>query len=177
MWVINILLVLNTCRAQTIQETLSSMPLVEVKSLFDLDTLKKLNSQSEVQFCAYFESKYNERIYFDRLNNIYLYPSVINYNGELEMTTMSIYDETGFLFAYWSFATEIKNFHVIEYYYIDDKSGHTFKRKLFLGCLKDQKCNWRKFSKELFSGLTMSKSGIEFDLMIKEIKMKYENYR
>lgn len=151
--------------AQTVDSVLRSIEYKElgISLKHNLDSLLKISSEINKNYIGFSNSKYNDKVIYDKKNKLFLFPS---FYQDSFITSFNIYCENGIPLARWEFISITFNSHHLTYF---NKYEQNSKNSFIIGCPNGQKCKFHKFDKQLFSGLTMNKTIEEFDETLIEI--------
>jgi hypothetical protein len=155
--------------AQTIDSVFKKISYIElnISLIHNLDSLVKISTKQEENYIGFSNSKYFEKVIFDKKNDLFLFPTF--YRDSI-FISFNIYSKNGVPLASWEFISNVFCCHHIVYY---QKKKYVTKKSIIVGCPKGKRCRFYKFNRQLFSGLTMNKLEIEFNQMIYEIMRQH----
>lgn len=152
--------------SQTIENVMENLDYIKVNTIRDFGLLKTIiESKNNIEFVGFQDSVYHERVVFVSSKKLFLF---LNYNSDGILVAFNVFDYSSKPLFYWEIESlEFQN-HRINMYFRNQK------KTLLVGCQKGKRCKYHGFSKNLFTGITLSKNHSELDLMLSEIIRKHK---
>lgn len=150
--------------SQSVKSVFENLEFKEVKSLNDFENLKTaITTSDKSSLMGFCDSRYKEKVIFNSKDSLLLF---LYYSSDSLILALNVYDLSGNNLFYWEFESIASDCHRISLY------GKK-KKKIIIGCQKGGKFNYHGFSKELFTGDTMSKNINELNQMLGDILKRY----